>query len=155
MKHIWMAALCMALPAATARSQTQSVGTFDRRSIVVAFYRSPQWATTMQRQIAGRDSAKRSGDTARVRELEHWGASHQELAHQQLFGDAPLTNILDALKPAFDSIGKALNLHSIAPAPAAAPKSGVETIDITPQLLDWLKADEKTREIVRQLPPRR
>jgi hypothetical protein len=153
MKRVFLLAVCIALPLTSVHAQADRIGTFDRRSVVVAFYRSPQSAEVLKRQIAARDSAKRVGDTARVRELERWGAAHQELAHQQLYGDAALTNILDALKPALDSIGKQMKLSSIIPAPA--PKGRAEVVDVTPQLLDWLKADDKTREIVRQLPPRR
>ena len=153
MRRLCMAAACLVLPLSNARPQAERVGTFDRRSIVIAFYRSPQWAVTMRRQVAARDSAKQAGDTARVRELEQWGAGHQELAHQQLHSDAPLTNILDALRPAFDSIEKAMNLRAIVAGPGA--KGRVESVDVTLLLLDWLKADDKTREIVRQMPPPR
>ena len=153
MKRVFLLAACTALPLMSAHAQDERIGSFDRRSIVVAFYRSPQFAEMLKRQIAARDSAKRVGDTARVRELERWGAAHQELAHQQLYGDAALTNILEALKPALDSIGRQMKLSSIIPAPA--PKAHAQVVDVTPQLLDWLKADDKTREIVRQLPPRR
>jgi hypothetical protein len=32
----------------TAIAQSNRVGTFDRQSIVVAYYRSPQWAATLK-----------------------------------------------------------------------------------------------------------
>jgi hypothetical protein len=153
MKYAWMAAACVILPLSAARAQSERLGTFDRRSIVLAFYRSPQFAAVMKQKTAARDSAKRVGDTARVRELEHWGASQQELAHQQLYGGAPVTNILEMLKPTLDSIGKAMKLQAIVAAPA--PTSRSEIVDVTPQILDWLKADAKTRELVRQLPSER
>lgn len=149
MRHVLIAAACVMLPLSAASPQGERIGTFDRQSIVIAYYRSPQSAVTMKQQIAARDSARRSGDTARVRQLEQWGASHQELAHQQLSGDAPLTNILEALRPALDSIEKAMNLRAIVPAPEA---NGRPAVDVTPQLLDWLKADERTREILRHKP---
>ena len=152
MKALHFCALCLAFPLAGARGQTDRVGSFDRQSIVIAFYRSPVWAATVRRQIAARDSAKRAGDTARVRELEAWGAGHQELAHQQLLGAAPLTNILDALRPALDSVARMSNLRRVGEAPVTDPQ--VTVVDVTPQLLDWLKADAKTREIIAQMPPR-
>jgi len=142
--------MCLTLPLTAAHAQVERIGTYKPQSIVIAFYRSPMWAVTLKERIAARDSAKRSGDTARVRELEAWGAGHQELAHHQLMGDAPLTNILDALRPALDSITKAERLRAIVPAPSK--EKNAELVDVTPALLDWLKADAKTREIIAQMP---
>lgn len=150
MRAFFIPVVCTMLPVA-AHAQTERLGTYKPQSIVVAFYRSPIWAATLKERIAARDSAKQSGNTARVRELEAWGADHQEIAHQQLAGSAPLTNILDALKPALDSIAKAERLRAIIPAPAK--QTSAELVDITPALLDWLKADAKTREIIAQMPP--
>jgi hypothetical protein len=150
MRSLCIAAVCLSAPLFAAQAQTDRVGTFDKQSIVIAFYRSPMWAATMKEHVAARDSAKRSGDTTRVRELEAWGAGHQELAHQQLAGNAPLTNIVDALQPALDSIRQVEHLRAIVPAPVADAR--VAVIDVTPQLLDWLKADAKTREIIGQMP---
>ena len=148
MRAICISAMCLGLPFLASRAQTEQVGTFDRQSVVIAFYRSPMFAATLRERIAARDSAKRLGDTARVRELEAWGAGQQELAHQQLEGTAPLTNILDALRPAFDSITKAAHVRAIVPAPG--PRA--DALDVTPALLDWLKADAKTRELIPRRP---
>jgi hypothetical protein len=134
-----------------ARAQTERVGTFDRQSIVIAFYRSPMYATMIKERIAAHDSAKKSGDSARVRELERWGSGQQELAHQQLAGHAPLTNILEVLRPALDSIKKAGQLRDVVAAPVKDTRTAV--VDVTPQLLDWLKADAKTRDIIAHMPP--
>ncbi len=131
-------------------AQSNSVGTFDRQSIVVAYYGSPQWAATLKEKRAELAQAKQSNDQAKVQELNGWGGQAQELAHEQLSGDAPITNVMDALQPAFAEIEKSANLTSIVPCPCAnitAPK-----VDVTPQLLDWLKADAKTRKIIEGLP---
>jgi hypothetical protein len=149
-KALFIAAACLSLPFVAARAQTDRVGTFDRQSIVIAYYRSPMYAVTLKERIAARDSAKRTGDSARVRELEAWGARQQETAHEQLAGNAPITNILDALRPVLDSLTKAANLRNIAQARPEDARAGV--VDVTPALLDWLKADAKTREIISQMP---
>jgi hypothetical protein len=140
------AAVCLALPLAPAVAQSDRVGTFDPQSIVIAFYRSPQYAAVLREHIAARDSAKRAGDTTRVRELEAWGAAQQDTAHQQLAGVARLTNIVEALRPAFAAIQRSANVREIVAAPAAKP--GVTTVDVTPQLLDWLQADARTRALL-------
>ena len=150
MRTLIIATACLTLPFVAARTQTDRVGTFDRKSIVIAFYRSPMYAATLRAHIAAHDSAKHVGDSARVRELETWGVRQQETAHEQLAGDAPIANILDALRPAFDSITKASRLRTIVAAPFKDARADV--VDITPALLDWLQADAKTRDIISQMP---
>jgi hypothetical protein len=58
-------------------------------------------------------------------------------------GQAPLTNILEALTPAFPSIVASDLLF-------AGP--GVEKLDVTDFILDWLKADDQTRKMIRDIP---
>lgn len=150
MRVLTIALICAAFPITAGRAQTEPVGTFNRRSIVIAFYRSSMYAATLKERIAARDRAKRVGDTATVRALETWGVGQQEVAHRQLDGSAPITNILDALKPALDSIAKAAHLRAVIPATAAG--SDTSAVDVTPALLDWLKADAKTRKIIADMP---
>jgi hypothetical protein len=89
--------------------------------------------------------------TARACGSSRWGSAQQELAHQQLAGDAPLTNILDVLRLVFDSLKKAGQLSEVVAAPVKDTRTVV--VDLTPQLLDWLKADAKTRDIIAHKPP--
>jgi len=135
--------------AGTARAQTR-VGTFDRQSIVVAYYRSPLWAQTMNAKLAERDAAQKAGDTKKVEELNAWGGAHQDLAHRQLAGEAPITNIIEALQPAFPEIARTAHVEKIltAPPPAGAK---FETVDVTDLIVDWLKSDERTKTIIRDL----
>lgn len=136
------------LPSA-AVAQPAQMGTFNRKAIVISFYRSPLWAATLKEKHAALEEAKRSHDAAKVRDLEAWGESQQELAHQQLEGKAPITNILEALKPAFLEIEESEHLSEIAPAPYR--NSNFQTVDVTDRLLDWLKADAETRRIIGEI----
>lgn len=143
--------LIAALASAQMTAQTVRVGTFDKQSIVVAYYRSPVWSSTLKEKNAELDAAKKAGDTKKVAELESWGPASQDLAHRQLDGRAPITNILEALTPAFPSIAERAQVALIAPDLPYA-NSAVQTIDVTDLLLDWLKANEATRKAVRDLP---
>ena len=126
------------------------VGTFHQQAIVVAYYRSPLWAETLKQKFAERAAAKQAGDEKKVKELEAWGGAAQELTHRQLAGSAPLTNILEALQPAFAEISQKEHLARIVSGSAPADPA-VQTVDVTDQLLDWLTADEATRKIVLEL----
>jgi hypothetical protein len=142
--------LIAALAVAQAPAQTVRVGTFHKASIVVAFYRSPLWAETLKAKMAEMAAAKAANDTKKVQELDVWGNAHQETAHQQLAGEAPITNILEALAPGFPEIAKKARVTMIVADSPYADRS-VEKVDVTEILLDWLKADERTRTIVRGL----
>ncbi len=131
-------------------AQPTRVGTFDRTAIVVAFYRSPLWVETLKAKQAELEAAKRANDQAKVQELNAWGGQAQELAHQQLAGTAPITNILQALQPAFLELEQTLNLASVVPASELPEKA--QAVDVTDKLLDWLRADENTRRIIQGLP---
>jgi len=143
-------ALILVFLASSAIAQSNRVGTFDRQSIVVAYYRSPLWAATLKEKQAALDQAQRANDQARIQELNAWGRQSQELAHEQLAGEAPISNIMDALQPAFREIEKSSNVADVVPCPCPSIKAS--TLDVTPQLLDWLKADANTRKIIEGLP---
>jgi hypothetical protein len=123
------------------------VGTFDKPSIVVAYYRSEMWGSVLREKRAEQQKAKDAGDAKRVAELEKWGVSHQDLAHKQLAGEAPIDNIVEALKPHFAEVAARAGVKEIV---VDAPK-GVAAADVTGLLLDVLKADEKTRKIVEEM----
>jgi hypothetical protein len=60
-------------------------------------------------------------------------------------------DILEALAPARPEIAKQARVAMIVADLPYADRS-VETVDVTETSLDWLKADERTRTIVRGLP---
>ena len=142
--------LIAALAVAQAPAQTVRVGTFHKASIVVAFYRSPLWAESLKAKMAEMAAAKAANDTKKVQELDAWGKAQQETAHQQLAGEAPITNILEAFAPGWPEIAKKARVSMIV-AELPYTDSSVQSIDVTEMLLDWLKADERTRTIVRGL----
>ena len=145
MKLIWLGLIACLLAAQTVR-----VGTFHKASVAVAYYRSPLWAETLKSQMAAMQAAKRANDTQKVKELEEWGGKRQEIAHRQLTGEAPITNILEALTPAFPEIARQARV-AIVVADLPYADASVRTVDVTDSILDWLKADEATRKIVQEL----
>lgn len=130
-------------------AQAARVGTFHRPSIVLAYYRSPQWADVLRQKRTELNAAKQANDRQKVDELDKWFGQAQELAHKQLWGNAPIDNILTAIAPAIEDLRKADNLSSVVA--STGPDATSQTVDVTAQLLDWLKADEKTRDFIRQM----
>ena len=142
-----------ALLAANANGQQAQIGVFNRQAIVVAYYRSPQWADQLKQHQAQLDQAKKDKDKTKVKELSSWGQDAQDRAHQQLIGKAPIDDILAVIKPGIDQIEKSANLERLVPAPAADATEA--KVDVTGQLLDWLKADDVTRRLISTLPPQK
>jgi hypothetical protein len=144
---IFFAILFASLPAPT---QQTRVGTFDQTSIVVAYYRSSLWSNTLKGKQAELVAAEKAGDSSKADAIKAWGGESQELAHQQLAGKAPITNILEALKPAFAEIEKSAHVSSVVPNSTTVNQA--DSVDVTGMLLDWLKADQQTRQLINQLP---
>ncbi len=142
-------AILATLSAACMLAQPARVGTFDKPSVVVAYYHSPQWAETLRLKHAELAAAQKANDTKKVGELNAWGGAQQELAGRQLAGEAPIDNIMEALAPALPEITRKAGVSSI----VADPPPAVETVDVTALILDWLKANAQTRRIINGLHP--
>jgi hypothetical protein len=150
MKHSSILAAAIAVTAGLAGAQTVRVGVFDKQAVVVAFYRSQHWAEVNQAKAAEREAARRANDTAKVQALEAWGASHQELAHRQLAGEAPIASVLEALTPGFPEIARRAGVNLIVPDVVFAD-GVVQTIDVTDFVLAYLKADSRTLSVIESL----
>jgi hypothetical protein len=135
-------------PAAPA-SGTAVVGVFDRSSIVLAYYRSPLWEAILADRRFELKTVKAANDTGRARELEKYGAESQDLAMQQLVGKAPIDNILAVLQPEFNDLTARLKLSAVADSSTADPKT--PSVDVTPLLMDWLKATSETRKMAAEM----
>lgn len=125
-------------------NKAASVGTYDRLSIVIAYYNSPQWKATLEEKRQEKDAATKANDTAKLAQLDAWGQTQQDLAIRQMAGKAPLDNILQTLEPAFKLIEGKLKLSSIVVSPP--PRGSGPAVDVTPELLDWLHVDAQTRQ---------
>ena len=127
-------ALLAGLPL-VASTPTGRIGTFDRTRLLNAWYSSPAWNQVLKAKTAERDAARATGDRRHVKSIEHWARNQQKLAQRQLAGKAKIDNILTTLQPAFAQLvrqGRVAAIVEHAPA-------GVATVDITPQLLDYLR----------------
>ncbi len=131
-------------------AQTTKVGTFDRPSIVLAFYRSPMWSAVVQEKKTEMQQAKAANDQKKVDELNKWGGDSQGLAHRQLAGEAPIDNILEMMRPMLATVEARAKVTNVVPEVPGADKTAA-TVDVTDLLLDQLQADAQTRQMVEQL----
>ena len=127
-----------------------TVGTFDRTSIVVAFYDSPMWSAKLNAAHAEQDKAKAAGDQKKVAELNKRGKDQQKLAHKQMAGNTNIDNILETMKPMFTAVEAEAHVRTIVPEGARIAKTAVK-VDVTGLLMDQLHADANTRQSAEQL----
>lgn len=132
-----------AIVALAAAQPAGRVGVFHRPSIVAAYYRSELWLSQVRERREAMEAARRAGDRRKAAELDRWGRDSQRLAHRQLAGKAPIDNIWEALQPLLPEAAARAGVSRV----MLGPPPGAETVDVTDQLLDALKADAATRKI--------
>lgn len=118
------------------------VGTFDRQQILMAFYQSTAFDKKMKGWQAEAKKAEAAGDEAKVKEIEDKGKALQELAHKQLAGEAPITEILDHLKKDMPKVAKLAGVQMIVEKPIFSDGT-VELVDITKQMAACLGPAKK------------
>jgi hypothetical protein len=151
MKRILRMGLVAVLVAAQCgTAQTVKMGTFDKTSIVVAFYGSPMWSAELKANEAEMQQAKAAGDQKKVAELSKWGKDQQKLAHKQMAGGTNIDNILQTMKPMFAAVEAQAHVTTIVPEGSGTNRK-VATVDVTDLLMDQLQASAKTRKNVEQL----
>ena len=110
------------------------VGTFQRGSLIMAFYRSAFWSAKLSDLMVQRNQAATKGDLATIDQIEGRIRVMQELADKQLAGKEPIDNIYEQLKPMWTDIAREANVQLIIYDPLfLAP--GTSLVDITPYLL--------------------
>lgn len=124
-------------------------GTFDKSSIVLAYYRSPIWAAILADRRFELDRVKAANDSTRAKELEKYGEESQDLAMQQLAGKAPIDNILAVLQPEMKELSNKMKLSAIVDSSGADPKAA--NVDVTSLLMDWLKASAETHKMAGEM----
>jgi hypothetical protein len=134
------ALLFCAPPPARAQSNVESrltVGIFSRSFLVQTFYRSNVWKKKMQDLMSARNEAAVASDSLKVDRIDRELANMQSLAQRQLTGDAPLTNIYDALKNDWPAIATEAKVDIIVEPPVYLTP-GATLVDVTPVMVKHL-----------------
>jgi hypothetical protein len=124
------------------------IGTYDSRSVAIAFAGSAVFNEWMGDLKARHDKAKASGDQKRVAELAAEGAARQRVMHTQGFSTAPVTDILDRIKdklPAIKEKAGVSELVSKWDKDGLAQHKAAELVDVTMALVDAFSPDERQR----------
>ncbi len=121
------------------------VGTFRRVDVLKAYYGSTIHHRQLESLRKEAEEAAKSGDMDRVAKVRSRGLALQELAHRQLMGEAPLTNILDQIKNDLPTIAAKAGVAKIVEQPADQA-ADAESVDVTDLVVKLFEPAEKKTE---------
>ncbi len=134
--------LCVSQTLAAESSNRPRIGVFKRTDLLIAFYKSAAWDQHLKDLMKQRDQAREKGDKKKVKQIEQQGAKLQQIAHQQLAGQAPLSNIFEQIEKKFPEVCKESGVCAIIEKPIYSTKD-VELVDITERLVKLLPPAKK------------
>jgi hypothetical protein len=132
------------------------VGTFDSRAVALAyyrkFYRSPEFVARLKKLKEEHDRAKTAGDQEKAKKLEAEGRAEQDHSHSQVFGSAPIDEILAKVKERLPEIAKQAGVELIASKWSVTYQApGAQLVDVTEPMAKLFQPDEQTLKILRDL----
>ncbi len=131
------------------------VGTFDSRAVALAYYRkhlrSPEFVASMKKLKGERDKAIAAGDHEKAKKLEAEGRAGQAQVHSQVFGSAPVDEIVAKIKDQLPEIAQRAGVDLIVSKWGIAYRSpSAEFVDVTEPMAKLFQPDEATRKIIRE-----
>lgn len=124
------------------------VGTYDSRSVAVAYAGSDVHRKVLAARRAEYEKAKAMGDQTRVAELEAEGKAGQKLMHKQGFSTTPVDDILERVKdrlPVIQEKAGVVALVSKWDKTGLARYEDAELLDVTMALVDALRPNDRQR----------
>jgi hypothetical protein len=155
--HTWitlaMGILLVTGSIATAAQTTKiRIGTYDSRFVALAFYRADNMKfvqNMMETTNAELKKARDAKDENKVKELEARGPAFQNLMHQQVFGNLSIPNVMTTIEAKLPDIARKAGVSMVVSKWEIEYKdSGIETVDVTSQLVDLFRIDENTRKMI-------
>jgi len=143
--------------AAGQTAKSLRVGTFDSRAVALAyyrkFYRSPEFVARVKKLKEDRDRATAAGDQEKVKRLEAEGRGEQERSHSQVFGSAPIDEIMAKVKDQLPAVAKQAGVDLIVSKWNLTYRSpDAEFVDVTEPIAKLFQPDEQTLKMIRDLP---
>ena len=126
------------------------VGIFDTRAVALAYGRSAgfhEWVRTLKKRA---EQAKADGDDQLLAHLEAEGEAKQEELHRQVFGGAPIDEILASIEGSLPEVARSADVDVIVTG-VLYQAPGVTIVDVSREMAAPFEPDEKTLEILEQL----
>ncbi|NQU50474.1 MAG: hypothetical protein HQ519_17630 [Planctomycetes bacterium] len=132
------------------------VGTYDSRAIAIAFIRSEQMSSYLQKQMADfgtlRQRAVDQGDHGLVQSLDELGPAMQRKFHEQGFSGAPIDDILATIESRLPAIAKEAGVDLILSRWEIDYRtSSAQALDITELIAAEFKPNEATLKAMHEI----
>ena len=126
------------------------VGTFDTRAVALAYGRSAGFHEWVRTLMGRAEQAKAEGDDQLLAQLEAEGEAKQEELHRQVFGGAPIDEILASIEDSLPEIARAAGVDVIVTG-VLYQAPGAVIVDVSREMATPFEPDAKTLEILEQL----
>jgi hypothetical protein len=132
------------------------VGVFDSRAVALAYcrehFQSTEFKDHLKQLKDERDRAKAAGDEEKAKKLEAQGEAGQEQVHLQIFGTAPVDEIVAKIKDQLPEIARQAGVDLIVSKwNLTYQSSEAAVIDVTELMVKPFHPDEKTMKIIHDL----
>jgi hypothetical protein len=138
-----------------ANTKPLRVGVYDSRGVALAYYRkylrSPEFTAVMKKLKEDHDKAKAAGDTEKAKKLEAQGKGMQAHSHAQVFGAAPIDEVLAKIKDQLPQIAKQAGVDLIVCKWTVAYQApNANMVDVTEPMAKLFQPDETTMKMIRE-----
>jgi hypothetical protein len=117
--------------------EVRRVGTVKRDRLIMAYYASQLVGDDLAKLKTEHAAAIRANDHEKAAGLERKGAAMQKIAHNQLWGNEPITPIIDRLRDRLASVAQEADVDQIVEAGSPVP-SGTASVDVTDRVVALL-----------------
>jgi hypothetical protein len=128
------------------------VGIYNSRSVALAFGRSKLGVEAVGKLMAEAKQAEKAGDQKQLDGLKKQGSDLQNLRHMQVFGNAPIHDMLVQMQPVLQEQARAEKLDLIVrDIDIAFQSNSVELVDITKGLVDSCEPTKETLKVIEEM----
>lgn len=128
------------------------IGTFNTRSLALAYWRSDAGLAQINATVNRAKTARQNGcDMMQLKLLEDDCRSLQDGMMAEVFGNAPIDDVMPKLRDVLPIVAKQYDVVAIVPQ-VSFVSDGVETVDVTNALAAAFKPSAKTCRMMADLP---
>lgn len=153
-KSFVLCAACGAIAAGCAAPAEARLraGVYDSRAVALSYLRSRLHTARLDALLKDAEMAKRCDDKARVEALEAQGRAGQHLAHMQVFGNAPIPDILEDLEETLRAEAEKHRLALIVrDVDIAWRGESLQVVDVTEALVMRFEPGKETLKIIKEI----
>ena len=130
------------------------VGTYDSRAVALAYWHSnmskiKEFSGKLRSQL---NKARAAGETQKAKEIAAEGKAMQTKMHKQVFGNAPIREIIKEIEKKLPAIAQKANVDIIINLwDVAYQSSSTQFVDVTDSMVALFSPSAKTLKMIKEL----